>query len=78
MELRGEVRGGRFVGGFAGEQFALPSAVELLRKVRREPINAAPTDLHPSDPLNYQGVLTPAPLITPPARHGPVLVSAST
>src|SRR5439155_10984259 len=34
MELRGEVRGGRFVAGFSGEQFALPSAVELLRKLR--------------------------------------------
>src|SRR5207302_76069 len=35
MELRGEVRGGRFVAGFSGEQYALPEAIELLRKVRR-------------------------------------------
>jgi len=35
MELRGEIRGGRFVAAFVGEQFALPEAVELLRAVRR-------------------------------------------
>jgi ATP-dependent Lhr-like helicase len=58
MELRGEVRGGRFVGGFAGEQFALPQAVELLRKLRREGARAAIE--HPAaDSLNFQGILTP-------------------
>ncbi len=36
MELRGEIRGGRFVAGFSGEQFALPEAVELLRHLRRQ------------------------------------------
>jgi ATP-dependent Lhr-like helicase len=51
MELRGEVRGGRFVGGFAGDQFALPGAVELLRKVRREPAGKT-GEVHASDPLN--------------------------
>jgi len=58
MELRGEVRGGRFVAGFSGEQFALPGAVELLRAVRRrgliEPVTVAAVD-----PLNFQGILTP-------------------
>jgi ATP-dependent Lhr-like helicase len=58
MELRGEVRGGRFVAGFSGEQFALPQAVELLRHLRRqgprEPITVAS-----ADPLNFQGILTP-------------------
>jgi ATP-dependent Lhr-like helicase len=47
MELRGEVRGGRFVAGFSGEQFAKPSAVELLRKLRRENV---PHDRSPSPP----------------------------
>jgi ATP-dependent Lhr-like helicase len=58
MELRGEIRGGRFVGGFAGEQFALPQAVELLRKLGRE----GPRDLvavAANDPLVFAGILTP-------------------
>jgi ATP-dependent Lhr-like helicase len=76
MELRGEVRGGRFVGGFAGEQFALPSAVELLRKVRREG-QAAPLNIHPTDPLNFETILTPA-SSTPPTTTSPrsVLVAS--
>jgi ATP-dependent Lhr-like helicase len=61
MELRGEVRGGRFVGGFSGEQFALPEAVELLRRLRREGTrpDAEPVSVVPADPLNFQGILTP-------------------
>jgi ATP-dependent Lhr-like helicase len=58
MELRGKVRGGRFVGGFSGEQFALPEAVELLRRLRRQGPRPA-TSVLPADPLNFQGVLTP-------------------
>jgi len=37
MELRGEIRGGRFVARFLGEQFALPEAVELMRHLKRQP-----------------------------------------
>jgi ATP-dependent Lhr-like helicase len=58
MELRGEVRGGRFVAGFSGEQFALPQAVELLRKLRREGARE-PVSVEAADPLNFQGILTP-------------------
>jgi ATP-dependent Lhr-like helicase len=58
MELRGEVRGGRFVAGFSGEQFALPEAVELLRRVRREGPRE-PISVGSADPLNFQGILTP-------------------
>jgi ATP-dependent Lhr-like helicase len=58
MELRGEIRGGRFVAGFAGEQFALPEAVALLRKLRREGARA-PVSVASSDPLNLLGILTP-------------------
>jgi ATP-dependent Lhr-like helicase len=58
MELRGEARGGRFVGGFSGEQFALPQAVELLRRLKREGPRA-PTSVVSADPLNFQGILTP-------------------
>jgi ATP-dependent Lhr-like helicase len=59
MEARGEVRGGRFVTGFDGEQYALPEAVALLRAVRKRG-GAAPS-VPDTDPLHYRGVLTPAP-----------------
>jgi ATP-dependent helicase Lhr and Lhr-like helicase len=62
LEARGEVRGGRFVAGFDGEQFALPEAVTLLRKMRRKPqrpLCAASLELSAADPLNFQGILTP-------------------
>jgi ATP-dependent Lhr-like helicase len=58
LELRGEIRGGRFVGGFAGEQFALPEAVELLRRLRRQGPRAE-IAVPAVDPLNFQGILTP-------------------
>jgi len=58
MELRGEVRGGRFVTGFSGEQFALGSAVELLRRLRRNGCGHEISAI-PADPLNFQGILTP-------------------
>jgi ATP-dependent Lhr-like helicase len=58
LEDRGEVRGGRFVSGFAGEQFALPEAVDLLRVIRRR--DAAPPPLvSAADPLNLSGILLP-------------------
>jgi ATP-dependent Lhr-like helicase len=62
MELRGEARGGRFVGGFSGEQFAQAEAVELLRRLRREGPRSAGDErvsVVPADPLNFQGILTP-------------------
>jgi len=68
MELRGEIRGGRFVAGFAGEQFALPEAVELLRKLRREG-ERAPITVASADPLNFQGILTPEKRIAPTRRR---------
>jgi ATP-dependent helicase Lhr and Lhr-like helicase len=58
MELRGEIRGGRFVAGFSGEQFALPGAVELLRKVKRQPVRELVAVVN-ADPLYFQGILTP-------------------
>jgi ATP-dependent helicase Lhr and Lhr-like helicase len=68
MELRGEVRGGRFVGGFAGEQYAVPEAIDLLRRVRRrEP--PAPIDISAADPLNLHGVLSPSERIPSQARR---------
>src|SRR5207247_10028309 len=58
-EARGDIRGGYFVGGVSGEQFALPEAIGLLRSIRK----ASPKDelitLSAADPLNLQGILTP-------------------
>jgi ATP-dependent Lhr-like helicase len=59
MEARGEIRGGRFVAGFSGEQFALPEAVGRLRAVRREPHNGQLVAVSAADPLNLIGILTP-------------------
>jgi ATP-dependent Lhr-like helicase len=61
LEARGEIRGGRFVAGFAGEQFALPDAVGLLREVRRKPADDAWISISGADPLNLVGLLTPGP-----------------
>ncbi|HUI19836.1 MAG TPA: DEAD/DEAH box helicase [Methylocella sp.] len=68
LEARGEIRGGRFVSGFAGEQFALPEAVGLLRDTRREPQTGAILSLSGADPLNLVGILTPGPRL--PALTG--------
>ncbi len=59
LESRGEIRGGRFVAGFSGEQFALPEAVGLLRETRRKPAAGQWVSLSGADPLNLVGVLTP-------------------
>jgi ATP-dependent Lhr-like helicase len=61
LEGRGEIRGGRFVAGFAGEQFALPQAVAALRAMRRKPAGGALISLSAADPLNLVGILTPGP-----------------
>ena len=58
---RGEIRGGRFVAGFSGEQFALPDAVGKLREIRRRPPSGDWISLSGADPLNLVGVLTPGP-----------------
>ncbi len=69
-ELRGDVRGGRFVQRFAGEQYALPEAVELMRRLRRSNRGAgAGLKLGAADPLNLEGVLTPEPRISPQAKR---------
>ncbi len=59
LEARGEIRGGRFVAGFAGEQYATPEAVGLLRDVRRRPLTEQYLSLSAADPLNLLGILTP-------------------
>ena len=64
MEARGEIRGGRFVAGVVGEQFARPDAVELLRVVRREDAQPDPVRVPAADPLNLTGVLLPGPRVS--------------
>ncbi len=61
LEARGDIRGGRFVAGFSGEQFALPDAVGALRTVRRKAASGACVSLCGADPLNLVGILTPGP-----------------
>ena len=59
LEARDEIRGGRFVAGFAGEQFALPEAVAPLREARRRPSSGEYVSLSGADPLNLLGIVTP-------------------
>jgi len=59
LEARGEIRGGRFVDGFLGEQFALPIAVESLRSTRKLPAIGEVVIVSAADPLNLVGVIVP-------------------
>ena len=60
MEARGEIRGGRFVEGVSGEQFALPEAIGTLRKVRNDKKTGRLTVLSSADPLNLVGIVLPS------------------
>ncbi|MDE0072951.1 MAG: DEAD/DEAH box helicase [Gammaproteobacteria bacterium] len=68
MEARGDVRGGRFVNGVSGEQFALPEAVGLLRRIRRRTPSGRPVPVSAADPLNLTGILAPGPRIAKSTR----------
>jgi ATP-dependent Lhr-like helicase len=68
LEARGEIRGGRFVAGFSGEQFALPEAVGVLRSARKDDKPGALTVVCGADPLNLAGFITPGGKV--PALHG--------
>ena len=59
MEMSGELRGGRLVGGFVGEQFAAPDAVDALRATRRDEKRGEIVRLSACDPLNLVGIVTP-------------------
>ncbi|WDD92399.1 DEAD/DEAH box helicase [Burkholderia sp. FERM BP-3421] len=59
LEARGEIRGGRFIAGLAGEQFALPDAIPVLREIRRQPPDGRLTCVSGADPLNLAGTLLP-------------------
>jgi ATP-dependent Lhr-like helicase len=68
LEARGEIRGGRFVNGMSGEQFALPDAVERMREIRRGTADHALVVISAADPLNLTGIITPGDRIR--ATHG--------
>jgi ATP-dependent Lhr-like helicase len=59
LEARGEIRGGRFVNGMSGEQFALPDAIERMRELRRSGSDHRVTIISAADPLNLAGIVTP-------------------
>jgi ATP-dependent Lhr-like helicase len=61
LEARGELRGGRFIAGLSGEQFALPEAVGALREIRRQPLQGQMVSLSAVDPLNLTGYLIAGP-----------------
>jgi ATP-dependent Lhr-like helicase len=63
LEDRGLVRGGRFVAGLTGEQYALPGAVELLAQVRRAPRTQERVTVNATDPLNLVGTVVPGPAV---------------
>ena len=64
LEARGEIRGGRFVAGFSGEQYALPEAVASLRACAREKAEGQLVSVSAADPLNLVGILTPGAKVT--------------
>jgi ATP-dependent Lhr-like helicase len=63
QEARGVVRGGRFVAGFVGEQYALPEAVEALRRIRKQERTGEIVRVNAADPLNLAGIITPGPRV---------------
>ena len=69
MEARGEIRGGRFVQGFSGEQFALPEAVATLRTIRRHAGEGELVAVSAADPLNLVGIILPGDKITANLRN---------
>jgi ATP-dependent Lhr-like helicase len=72
LEMRGEIRGGRFVAGVAGEQFALSEAVERLRQLREGPAEQSWQVISAADPINLVGIITRDPRV-PATRANRVL-----
>jgi len=63
LEARGEIRGGYFISGVSGEQFALSEAIGSLRSIRKTPGNGDLIVISAADPLNLAGILTPGPRV---------------
>ena len=68
MEAQGLLRGGRFVSGFVGEQFALPEALDALRAIRRSQPTGEVLRISAADPLNLIGIITPGSRLRPPSH----------
>ncbi|MFN3326860.1 MAG: DEAD/DEAH box helicase [Bryobacteraceae bacterium] len=73
MEAQGRIRGGRFVAGLTGEQYARPEALDLLRAMRRQADPQPLADIPVTDPLNLTGIILPGPRVSPLAESIPVL-----
>ena len=69
LEARGEIRGGRFIGGFSGEQFALADAVTLLRSIRRTALDGSMISVSAADPLNLLGIVVPTGRLSPSSSN---------
>ncbi|MFN2578820.1 MAG: DEAD/DEAH box helicase [Pyrinomonadaceae bacterium] len=69
LEARGEIRGGRFTGGFSGEQFALADAVTLLRSIRRTSPDGSLISVSAADPLNLLGIIVPTGRLSPSSTN---------
>jgi ATP-dependent helicase Lhr and Lhr-like helicase len=69
MEARGTMRGGRFVTGFSGEQYAHPDAIDVLKSVRKQPHSGETIRISAADPLNLTGIVLPGPRVPAIAAH---------
>jgi len=69
MEARGTIRGGRFVSGFSGEQYAHPDAIDVLKSVRKQPHTGETVRISAADPLNLTGVVLAGPRVPAIAAH---------
>ena len=63
LEARGDIRGGRFIAGITGEQYALPEAVQMMRKTRAQPADGSFVSISGADPLNLVGIVVPGPKV---------------
>jgi ATP-dependent helicase Lhr and Lhr-like helicase len=73
MEARGTIRGGRFVTGFSGEQYAHPDAIDVLRAIRKQQRTGEQVRISAADPLNFTGVILPGPRIPAIASNSVIL-----
>jgi ATP-dependent Lhr-like helicase len=78
MEARGTIRGGRFVNGFSGEQYAAPEAVEALRSVRKSERTGETVRISGADPLNLVGIVLPGPRVPALMTNSVVYVDGAT
>jgi ATP-dependent helicase Lhr and Lhr-like helicase len=69
MEARGTIRGGRFVNGFSGEQYAHPDAIDVLKSIRKQQYSGETVQISAADPLNLTGIVLPGPRVPAIAAH---------